>query len=346
MAQLELIQIEGYPKELLDINSEQLYTIFPQPTLLHLSGLKKQPIFISILLHGNERTGLDAIQQLLKKYHKQKLPRSLSIFFGNAQAARYGQRALEGQPDFNRTWPSTTESITPEVGIMQEIVDEMHKRQVQVSIDVHNNTGLNPHYACVNKLTKPFLKLASLFSETVVYFLSPRGVQSMAFSEICPAITLECGKPDTDAGAIHAFEYIDTILNMNDTLLNDASEINSIKLFHTLARVKVPLDVSFSFTDQSADILFANDLETMNFSEVPAGTYLGSIHSDSNVRLSAFNDDDKEIGKDLFYIEGQQIKLKKAMMPAMLTLDEMVIRQDCLCYLMERLPQSEYDKSM
>jgi hypothetical protein len=30
--------------------------------------------------------------------------------------------------------------------------------------------------------------------------------------------------------------------------------------------------------------------------------------------------------------------LTKCLMPAMLTRDERVIRQDCLCYLMERLP--------
>jgi hypothetical protein len=30
--------------------------------------------------------------------------------------------------------------------------------------------------------------------------------------------------------------------------------------------------------------------------------------------------------------------LKKSLMPAMLTRDTRVIRQDCLCYLMERIP--------
>ncbi|MFZ3041956.1 MAG: hypothetical protein WA108_09235 [Thiobacillus sp.] len=32
-----------------------------------------------------------------------------------------------------------------------------------------------------------------------------------------------------------------------------------------------------------------------------------------------------------------EITLRKPLMPAMLTRDEQVIRQDCLCYLMERI---------
>ena len=39
-----------------------------------------------------------------------------------------------------------------------------------------------------------------------------------------------------------------------------------------------------------------------------------------------------------FPIQGGVLRLQRAAMPPMLTLDERVVRQDCLCYLMERLP--------
>jgi len=32
-----------------------------------------------------------------------------------------------------------------------------------------------------------------------------------------------------------------------------------------------------------------------------------------------------------------RLTLKKSVMPSMLTLDEEIVRQDCLCYLMERV---------
>ena len=75
----------------------------------------------------------------------------------------------------------------------------------------------------------------------------------------------------------------------------------------------------------------------MNFTEMPANTSFGKI-TNSAARLLAFNDDDDEIGEETFHIFEDKIQLNHSMMPAMLTLDEMVIRQDCLCYLMERMP--------
>ena len=53
--------------------------------------------------------------------------------------------------------------------------------------------------------------------------------------------------------------------------------------------------------------------------------------------LAAFSDDNEDVGGDIFYIADDKILLKYPMMPAMLTLDENVIRQDCLCYMMERM---------
>jgi succinylglutamate desuccinylase len=340
MGNLELNQIDSFPQELLEISIERLYTLFPGPTLLHLQGKRPEPVFISVLLHGNESTGLHVIQGLLKKYQHSVLPRSISILLANTQAARYGKRTLDGQSDYNRVWPGTAEPNVQEAIVMQKVVNEMERRNVFASIDIHNNTGLNPHYACINKLENHFLQLAVLFGPTVVYFLTPKGVQSMAFSKLCPAVTLECGKPNFASGTDHALDYISAVLHM-ESISNDPILPQYIKLFHTVARIQVPEDVTFSFTDQNANILFKRELYKMNFSEIPADTCFGIVHSNNDARLFAFNDNDEELGEKLFYINNQQIKLKKPMMPAMLTLDEAIIRQDCLCYLMERLPYPE-----
>jgi len=336
MSNLELNQIDSFPQELLEISIEKLYTLFPEPTLLHLQGKRPEPVFVSVLLHGNEGTGLHVIQRLLKKYQHSVLPRSISILFGNTQAARYGKRVLDGQSDYNRVWPGTVEPNKQETMVMRKVVNEMERRNVFASIDIHNNTGLNPHYSCINKLENCFLQLATLFGHTVVYFLTPKGVQSMAFSKFCPAVTLECGEPGSPSGTDHALDYVDAVLHMK-YISNDPILPQDIKLFHTVARVQVPEDVTFSFTDQNANILFESELYKMNFSVIPADTCFGIVNS-SNARLFAFNDNEEELGEKLFYINNQQIKLTKPMMPAMLTLDEAVIRQDCFCYLMEQLP--------
>ena len=67
-----------------------------------------------LLLHGNEPTGLLAIQSLLQRYKDKILPRSLSIFFGNVSAASKRARRLDEQADYNRIWPGTELAECPE----------------------------------------------------------------------------------------------------------------------------------------------------------------------------------------------------------------------------------------
>jgi len=73
-----------------------------------------------------------------------------------------------------------------------ELLHEMARLSLFASIDIHNNTGINPHYGCVKKLDPQFLNLSRLFSRTMIYVVQPGGVQSKAFSHLCPAVTLEC----------------------------------------------------------------------------------------------------------------------------------------------------------
>ena len=54
----------------------------------------------------------------------------------------------------------------------------------------------------------------------------------------------------------------------------------------------------------------------------------------------AFDDDYNKISNYIFQIKDQIIQLINSMMPAMLTLDELIILQGGLCYLMGRMPQS------
>jgi succinylglutamate desuccinylase len=336
MNQLTLNQVTTFPDQLLEISANELYTIFPDPTLMHLEGKCNEPLFISILQHGNEVTGLKVIQRLLSEYKNVSLPRSVSIFFGNSQAARYGKRVLDNKPDYNRVWPGSTEPYSEEMRVMQSIVDEMKNRNVFASIDIHNNTGLNPYYACINKLGNQFLQLASLFGHTVVYFLTPKGVQSSAFSMLCPAVTIECGRPDLFGNVDQAFDYVKTILHL-ENIKNDSIPPQNINLFHTVARVTIPDDASISFKNNDADIFLMNDLDKMNFIEVPIGTCLGKISSENAFKLIALDENEQEVSDKYFLIEDNKIKTKIDIMPAMLTLNEEVIKQDCLCYLMERI---------
>ena len=100
-----LTTLDHIPDGFLDASPGGLHQVVPGPTLIHLPGRKPQPLFVSVLLHGNEYAGLKAIQNVLGRYRTSELPRALSIFVGNVQAAAVGLRRLDGQPDYNRIWP-------------------------------------------------------------------------------------------------------------------------------------------------------------------------------------------------------------------------------------------------
>lgn len=333
---IELQQLDSLPAGFLTSTPNSLHSLLTTPTLIHLQGQNTDPLFVSILLHGNEPTGFLAVQQLLKKYQNHELPRSLSIFTGNTLAAAKGLRRLEQQPDYNRVWPGTELADCPETRLMQEIVDIMRERKVFASIDLHNNTGLNPHYACINRKDNRFIQLASLFGRLIVYFIHPKGVQSAAMAELCPAVTLECGKPGQQHGVEHALDYLDTCLHLSGLEDSPVPE-RQIDIFQTVAQIKARDDISFSFKDRHSDLLLDQELEKMNFTEVAAGTLFGTINHSGQMPLLALDDHGNDVTKKFFAIENSELQLKRTSMPSMLTLDERVIRQDCLCYLMERM---------
>lgn len=331
--------IDTLPIDLLDVDAHQLHEVLAGPTLIHLAGRRSPPLFVSALLHGNEDVGLKAIQQLLKDYADRELPRSLSIFIGNVEAARHGLRRLEHQPDYNRIWLDTLAGDTPEHQMVQKVKDEMRNRGVFASVDLHNNTGLNPHYACINRLDHRFFHIATLFNRTVVYFLRPDGVQSMAFAELCPAVTLECGQVGQLHGTKHAIDYLHACLQLSDIPTHPIAE-HDIDLFHTVAVVKIPEDINFEFSAEpdSADICFASDIDHLNFRELPEGTMLGKVRPDCERPLDIHDENGRDVYDYFFRIFDNELQTARPIMPSMLTLNEKIIRQDCLCYLMERIP--------
>ena len=328
-----LNQLDELPDGFLDVSADRLLDLLGRPTLIHLQGDDPRPLFICTLLHGNETTGFYAVQKILKKYQQQKLPGSLSIFIANVEAAAVNQRRLDRQADFNRIWPGTEEDFLAEAHMMKQVVDIMAHKKVFSSIDIHNNTGLNPHYGCINVLDKKYLSLAGLFSNTVVYFTSPKGVQSAAFAPLCPAVTLECGQSGQMDGVSHAAGYLDMVLNMSQSSIEVPEHIN---LYHTVARVHVPEKYSFGFSDD-ATINFFPDIEMYNFVELNEGQPFASIEPESNASLTVLDDDDNDVSDEYFALHDNQIVLNKSVMPSMLTVNTTAIRQDCLCYLMEKI---------
>ena len=330
-----LTVLDHVPAGLLERPAPRLHEVLPGPTLIHLPGRRPEPLFVSVLLHGNEDVGWEAARGLLAARGGRELPRALSLFIGNVAAARHRKRHLADQPDYNRIWKGG--GRLPEHAMVEQVLDEMRRRRVFAAIDVHNNTGRNPHYACINRLEPAFEHLALLFSRTVVYFRQPDTVLSLAFARLCPAITIECGRPGEARGVAHALECLEAALHLS-ALPRHPVAAHDIDLYHTVAVLKVPRHVRIGFGPGGGDLRFIDELDRLNFTELAPGALLGFTAAGGEPGLCVFDEDGRDVTARYLDFDGGEIRTRCRVTPSMFTRNPEIIHQDCLGYFMERLP--------
>ena len=68
-----------------------------------------------------------------------------------------------------------------------------------------------------------------------------------------------------------------------------------------------------------------------------ANTTIGTVNNLEGLPLLATDEKGHDVSERYFSVIDGRLVIRRATMPSMLTLDERIIQQDCLCYLMERL---------
>lgn len=336
LSPMTLDHYQDWPKGLADIMPGAIRDVCPRPSLIDIAGRKSQPLFLSIGLHGNETSSLTVLQTLARRYEHTAPPRRLMIFLGNVTAIEQGLRHLPGQPDYNRIWAGGNST---EAALCTHVTAQVRAARPIASIDIHNNTGANPLYGCVNTLRPADLALAARFAPVGVYYLTPATTQSMAFSTFCPAITLECGLSDDPQGIVAALDLIDHVMACETVEETPAP----LTLYHTVARVLIDPHARLGF-GTPGDISFSAGMEDWNFTR----RYVGDVWAETkDPRLiRVLNEQDRDRTEDYFRYDQGRLILKRPVIPAMITRDETVIRDDCLCYFMEPVPDAAAQPSM
>ena len=278
------------------------------PTLFDLRKEGEPPLFLSVLVHGNEPSGWDAVRSL----HRELRRASALVFVGNVAAAQAGVRALPGRVDLNRVWEGGHGS---EAALAAEVVAMAAAAKPRFAIDIHNNTGRNPPYAVVARADRPTLTLARSFSNLALFATQPAGFQTRSFAEFCPAATVEVGTPDDPASADRATAFLRRLLEEG----TPSADPRTLVLLETVARVTA-----------SANTLLAPETQCYNFRTAPAGTVLARAGT-----LCAWNAAGKEIGADYLRRRNGATVLSAATPIAMYTPDLAAARLDCLCYLLK-----------
>ena len=327
--------IQHIPEDFLDIKPREITKLISSPTIIQLKGEIEPPLFISLLLHGNEFSGLIILQEILKKFGK-KLPRSLIVFMGNPKACAQGVRHLEDQPDFNRIWKEEKYPLA------KSLLQYVREREIYAAVDIHNNTGENPLYGCISQKSIEFIKLAQNFSEYVIYFTRPDTVLSIALSHQAPALVIECGLPGDSQGITSGIKFIENLLSVGEDWKKEDIKIPHI--YSTYASLFIDSDSTVSFdlkSDSKNDHFCLTDqLDKFNFTEIPSGTVLGKVNEPKRIKL--IDNNGVNVFNQFFSIVENNWIVKTSFIPSMFTKDTRVAKSDCLGYVMKKNPIAEF----
>ena len=319
---------ESPPAGLAEADATQLQALLGGPSLIHVRGIREAPLFVSVLLHGNEVSGWNGLRRLLAS--PEPLARSLLVFIGNVDAAARGVRMLPGQHDFNRIWRG--EVTGPEGEMAQAVAACVRRSTLFAAVDLHNNTGHNPHYSVLTRLDATSRGLAHLFSSKAVYIEEPDTVLARLFDDLCPVVTLELG-PVGDPGCEHrAWDFLQRCLALEAVPCS-----GPVDLYQTRVRVHIRDGVSFSFADQglATPLVLTSGVEGVNFHALPAGTRFGRSSRPLAEVFRVLDVRHQDVTDQYLVRRDGEIELRKPVIPAMYTTDPLVVMQDCLCYFME-----------
>ena len=159
----------------------------------------------------------------------------------------------------------------------------------------------------------------------------------MAFDTLCPAITLECSTPGNKPAKEKAFLLIDDLMHINHFPTKPVAK-HDLQLVQNSATVKINPHVDFCFEDDVAnnaamDLTLVENFDRHNFSMLKKDEIFA--YTKVEKPLIVTSPEGKDITDEIIQNKNGTISLKKAMMPAMITLDKDIVRQDCLCYLLE-----------
>ena len=169
-----------------DINQRNVLDYIQGMSLIFHEGNFENTILISTMLHGNETSGLDILKKVPKKIENINDRRNILILLGNPKAFHENKGLLKVNLDHNRIW--TTKESRPDNLTAQKVINHFIEHDFLCAVDIHNNTGKNPLFSCLNRLDKKTLGLAQMFGTDVLFFEDPETALSTFMGRFCPSM--------------------------------------------------------------------------------------------------------------------------------------------------------------
>ena len=307
---------DRFDERLSRIEARDLHRFLPKATVFDLRWDNVQPFFISTLLHGNETSGWDAVRRFVTDCPDA----SIVLFIGNVDAAAQQMRHLPDEADFNRIWRQ--QPWHSELARLLDLFDPW------CGIDIHNNSGPNPHYSVVTDTSASTLALAALFSNKVIFTDHTLDILAHAVSSHCPALTVETGTVDDPTSEQRAYDFLKQLNELRRVPETPKCELET---YETIGIVRVEHEngslENFPRFDES--------LKRKSFTTLPAGTpFIDCLPSGWQVKVSdpAHNLD---LTHDFLEFHESSAFVKREVVMSMFTNTPLLAIQDCVCYFLK-----------
>lgn len=307
---------DSFDEHLLNVEARELHRFLTGSTVFDLRQRGTIPFFVSTLLHGNETSGWDAVRRFISDYPEA----SFVLLVGNVHAAAQNMRHLPHEVDFNRIWRQQPWH--------SNLKDLLEKYQPWCGIDIHNNSGPNPHYSVVTDVRTSTLALATLFSNKVIFTDHTLDILAHGLSSHCPALTIETGTVEDPASEQRAYDFLErlnTVRCVPNTLQCEPetyATIGIVKVEHENGGID-----NFPVFEQS--------LKQKSFKNLPAGSpFINSLPTGWRVNVldPAHN---RDLTNDFLEFRDDRAILKRDVVMSMFTHTPLLAIQDCVCYFLK-----------
>ncbi len=310
---------------ILDLPATELLTVLDGPTLFDLVQPGQAPMFVSVLLHGNEISGWDAVRSILKEQQHNGQGTSMLLLIGNVLAASQGVRALDGQTDFNRIWE---EENGKKFQWAEEVIERVSSRKPWFALDIHNNTCPNPHHAVITDMNPSTLSAARKFSKTAIFAMQPLSILSRRCSQFCTAITLEVGVPSDPTSSDRARAFLKYLVDLGAV---PATHSDDLEIYTNKIRVVIE---NAQELDESQVPSFTPSLSDWNFKTLDKGTEIAQLKSGGG-RLLAQDERLNDVTPSYLEYKNDSVCLSSDVIMSMYTDNPRIALQDCVCYFLE-----------
>ncbi len=316
-------------EQFLSMRPEELSKKYQDISLIHLEkGSSARTFVVSVLIHGNEKSSFKILQGFLAYLQSSGLDYSLLILLGNLSGTKDSMRHLKCQPDFNRIWIDPPAKYRDRVLHALQYIRGLNPYCL---IDLHNNTGSNPPYACISTLDKKSIGLASLFSGSVVYFPKKLGLLIDETAGDFPSVVFECGVSMDPKPIDLAIRFLKQVIHQPWSYEELHRLGESVKPQKTVGRFLI---IGAS-SKETIGFELASNIESKNFKGFLSGDEFAKGPKVSSIRYVA--DSGEDLTSEIFICEGESLRFKKNVYPCMLTTNLDVALSDCIGYLLEEV---------